>query len=83
MRDMFRYHKGCTEIQTEVRFAIAVFFELFFHTKHTPAETVDKAKHFHSLRHNGITIVVYQRKIMLTSSAVSNVILIAEYNAIM
>lgn len=42
-------HKGSTKVQTELRFTVAVFFEFFFYTKHSTAETIDKAKYFHSL----------------------------------
>lgn len=42
-------HKGSTKVQTELRFTVAVFFEFFFYTKHSTAETIDKSKYFHSL----------------------------------
>ena len=44
-------HKGSTKVQTELRFTVAVFFEFFFYTKHSTAETIDKSKYFHSLSH--------------------------------
>ncbi len=59
-------------MQFEVWLAIIVSLQFVLNPKNTTTETVDEAKHFHSLSHDPIAIIIDPRKISRVSLAIQS-----------